>query len=89
MFGGSGSGKTFGLRVILEEIMMKKIPGIVLDPHYEMDFTEAMPGIPSNFKQDFSRRFELFEVGKDVGILFSRFTLGRTQCHHGVFRQYV
>lgn len=70
MIGGSGSGKTFGLRVILEETMTKKIPVLVLDPHFEMDFTNSTPGIPLSFKQDFSRRFETFEVGKDVGIYF-------------------
>jgi hypothetical protein len=70
MFGGSGSGKTYALRVFLEEVMTKQIPGIVLDPHYEMDFSEEMNGLPPNFKQDFSRKFELFEVGKNVGIYF-------------------
>ena len=43
VFGGSGSGKSFGLRVILEELMDLDIPTIVLDPHYEMDFGEGAP----------------------------------------------
>ncbi|WDU82706.1 helicase HerA domain-containing protein [Caloramator sp. Dgby_cultured_2] len=40
IFGGSGSGKSFGMRVILEEIMKLNIPTVVLDPHYEMDFSK-------------------------------------------------
>lgn len=43
IFGGSGSGKSFGLRVILEELLEKRIPAIVLDPHYEMDFSAKSP----------------------------------------------
>ncbi len=39
VFGGSGSGKSFGLRVVLEELMLQDIPTIVLDPHVEIDFS--------------------------------------------------
>ncbi len=34
VFGGSGSGKFFGLRVCLEELMDLNIPTIVLDPPF-------------------------------------------------------
>lgn len=44
IFGGSGSGKSFGMRVLLEELMEKNVPGVVLDPHYEMDFSQAAEG---------------------------------------------
>jgi DNA helicase HerA-like ATPase len=38
VFGGSGSGKSFGLRVIIEEFLEHRIPMLILDPHYEMSF---------------------------------------------------
>lgn len=69
IFGGSGSGKSFGLRVLLEEMMKLKIPTVVLDPHYEMDF-----GIMSDldeFKgQDFKGKFECLQVGYHIGVNF-------------------
>lgn len=64
IFGGSGSGKSFGLRVLLEELMKKKIPTIVLDPHYEMEF-----GNSSNY--DFKDKYNKFMVGRDIGVQFS------------------
>lgn len=64
IFGGSGSGKSFGLRVLLEELMKKKIPTIVLDPHYEMEFGDS-----SHY--DFKDRFKKFMVGRDIGVQFS------------------
>ena len=64
IFGGSGSGKSFGLRVLLEELMKKKIPTIVLDPHYEMEFGDS-----SHY--DFKDSFKKFMVGRDIGVQFS------------------
>ena len=64
IFGGSGSGKSFGLRVLLEELMKKKIPTIVLDPHYEMEFGDS-----SNY--DFKNKYNKFMVGRDIGVQFS------------------
>lgn len=64
IFGGSGSGKSFGLRVLLEELMKKKIPTIVLDPHYEMEFGDS-----SNY--DFKDKYNKFMVGRDIGVQFS------------------
>lgn len=64
IFGGSGSGKSFGLRVLLEELMKKKIPTIVLDPHYEMEFGES-----TNY--DFKDKYNKFMVGRDIGVQFS------------------
>ena len=69
-FGGSGSGKTFGLRVLCEEIMEKQIPGIILDPHYELSFKEDMKGI-GGYASKYSKRHEIFEIGVDVGIKFT------------------
>jgi len=68
VFGGSGSGKSFGLRVILEEIMRHRFPALVLDPHYEMDFSHMQEGMEdiSTFKGDFAK----FQIGRDVGVEF-------------------
>jgi len=74
IFGGSGSGKSFGLRVLLEELMLKRIPGVVLDPHYEMDFSTAFPGIPESQKSNFAGRYVIFTAGVDIGVDFSDLT---------------
>lgn len=66
VFGGSGSGKSFGLRVLLEEFMKKKIPGVVLDPHYEMNFSQPSPQIGQSFDNDHDR----FQIGVDIGVRF-------------------
>ena len=67
IFGGSGSGKSFGLRVILEELMKKNIPTIVLDPHYEMDFSEKSE---SKFAKTYSDKYVCMQIGLDTGIKF-------------------
>ncbi|MCK9443367.1 MAG: ATP-binding protein [Tissierellaceae bacterium] len=69
VFGGSGSGKSFGLRVVLEELMKQAIPTIVLDPHFEMDFSQGA----AYFKEpsfDFEDRFKCLQVGFHVGVKF-------------------
>lgn len=70
IFGGSGSGKSYGLRVFLEEIMIKEIPTIVFDPHYEMDFSQTASGFEDKVV-DFKSRFVTLMAGKDVGIDFT------------------
>lgn len=73
IFGGSGSGKSFGLRVLLEEIMNHKVPTIVLDPHFEMDFKE----VASYFEDkgiDYTNQFECLQVGRHVGVKFEDLT---------------
>ncbi|MDG2769724.1 DUF87 domain-containing protein, partial [Vibrio parahaemolyticus] len=62
VFGGSGSGKSFGLRVFLEELMQKGIPTIVLDPHFEMDFSDT-PEYLKEEKKDFKGSFKCLQVG--------------------------
>lgn len=69
IFGGSGSGKSFGLRVLLEELMRKEIPTLVLDPHYEMDFSERFL---EGYGEDYENSFEKFTIGKNIGIEFSK-----------------
>lgn len=68
VFGGSGSGKSFGLRVILEELMQKNIPTIILDPHYEMDFSDKFD---SQYGPDYSGDYSKFIIGKNIGIDFT------------------
>ncbi|MBV1819489.1 ATP-binding protein [Anaerosalibacter bizertensis] len=70
VFGGSGSGKSFGLRVVLEELMKLNIPTIILDPHFEMDFSESQDYMPEEEKEDFNERFKCLQVGYHVGVRF-------------------
>ena len=74
IFGGSGSGKSFGLRVLLEELMAKKIPTVVFDPHGEMEFYESYPGIPREIARDYRERYVSLKIGEEVGIRFSELT---------------
>ncbi len=69
IFGGSGSGKSFGLRVILEELMKLQLPTVVIDPHYEMDFSEK-----SEIGEDFKERFTCLTIGRHIGVRFERLT---------------
>lgn len=73
IFGGSGSGKSFGLRVMLEELMKLRIPTIVFDPHFEMDFKDSLPALKEQGYQ-YRDRFVTAQVGKEVGISFSNLT---------------
>ena len=66
VFGGSGSGKSFGLRVVLEELMEMGVPTIVMDPHYEMDFTNNS----EISEKDYSDKFKCLEIGIHTGIKF-------------------
>lgn len=69
VFGGSGSGKSFGLRVLLEELMYQRVPTIVLDPHFEMDFSELASYMPEKL-MDFESKFKCLQVGTHVGVKF-------------------
>lgn len=69
VFGGSGSGKSFGLRVILEELMNQNIPTVILDPHYEMDFSEIADYLDEK-DHDFKDKFKCLQVGTHIGVKF-------------------
>lgn len=69
IFGGSGSGKSFGLRVMLEELMKLGIPTVVFDPHFEMDFSETVPELAEH-APDFANRWVAVQIGQHVGIDF-------------------
>ena len=66
VFGGSGSGKSFGLRVVLEELMEMGVPAIVMDPHYEMDFSNNSEISDKNY----SDKFKCLKIGLHTGIKF-------------------
>ena len=66
VFGGSGSGKSFGLRVVLEELMEMGVPAIVMDPHYEMDFSNNSEISDKNYFD----KFKCLEIGLHTGIKF-------------------
>ncbi|WP_017729527.1 ATP-binding protein [Halalkalibacterium ligniniphilum] len=69
VFGGSGSGKSFGLRVMLEELMKLEIPTLVFDPHFEMSFAKKAEGqdsVPS-----YVEKYHVVQIGRDVGVDFS------------------
>ena len=73
VFGGSGSGKSFGLRVLLEELMVQGIPTIVLDPHYEMDFSEIAIN-EEHLATSFTDKFKCLQIGTHVGVKFEDLT---------------
>jgi DNA helicase HerA-like ATPase len=70
VFGGSGSGKSFGLRVMLEELMKLRIPTIVFDPHFEMDFRDQVPQLKDKCTRLHDRSI-IVQIGQNVGISFS------------------
>lgn len=76
LFGSSGSGKSFAMRVLLEELMKLGIPGLVLDPHYECRFEGLMEGLSSEFEFNYKSKYEEFIIGENVGIKFSDLNFG-------------
>lgn len=74
IFGGSGSGKSFGMRVILEELLEKQIPTLVFDPHYEMSFATSFEGMDGDRAKKYQARTEILTVGRDTGVSFEDLT---------------
>lgn len=73
IFGGSGSGKSFGLRVFLEELMKLKIPTLVFDPHFELTFGETPANCPPGYRDvKYEQRFKVMAVGQEVGVDFTQ-----------------
>ncbi|MFF2531498.1 ATP-binding protein [Brevibacillus sp. NPDC058079] len=70
-FGGTGSGKTYGLRVGCEEIMRHSIPAVAFDPHNELEFNQPTDGLAEEHMEDFSSKHEIFNIGENVGINFT------------------
>lgn len=71
IFGGSGSGKSYASRVLLEELMKVRIPAIVWDPHFEMEFKDNNSDVPNEFQKDYKRSYEVLTLGKEIGIDFT------------------
>ncbi|WP_088105953.1 ATP-binding protein [Halalkalibacter urbisdiaboli] len=69
VFGGSGSGKSFGLRVMLEELMKLSIPTLVFDPHFEMNFAASAKGVGD--VPSYRDKYMVVQIGRDVGVDFS------------------
>lgn len=76
IFGGSGSGKSFGMRVILEELMEKRIPTLIFDPHYEMSFSTPFEGMDGEKAKKYASNTEILTVGRDTGVNFEELTSG-------------
>lgn len=76
IFGGSGSGKSFCMRVILEELMKLRIPVLVLDPHFEMDFSQPCTLLEEKERKDFAGCFSCYQVGSSIGVDFTQLTKG-------------
>lgn len=68
--GGSGSGKSYALRVFCEELMEKRFSAVVIDAHNEMDFSINN----AHFKGSYVGRYKVFEIGKNIGISFEELT---------------
>lgn len=62
IFGGSGSGKSYGIRVLIEELMRLHIPTIISDPHNEMSFESD--------EKTFDDLYSIYKVGSEIGIEF-------------------
>lgn len=78
IFGGSGSGKSFSLRVILEEMAKKGYPAIVFDPHFEMVFDIVDDNVKGVYK-GIRKTVRTFTVGEDIGIDFSNLSEGEVE----------
>ena len=61
IFGGSGSGKSFALRVLLKNYATTAA-GLILDPHFELS-TEPFP-ICLHLTEDFTRRSIVLMAGR-------------------------
>lgn len=72
IFGDSGSGKSYAVRIFLEEIIQKRIPAVIFDPCYEMDFN--ILSAQGNENNIFLSSSKILKIGYNVGISFSNLT---------------
>lgn len=75
IFGGSGSGKSFLIRVLIEEIAKQNYPAIVFDPHFEMDFSLSDKKLPG-YSNKIENNIKVFNIGENIGIDFSELNYG-------------
>lgn len=78
VFGGSGSGKSFALRVLAEELMQRGLPALVFDPHFELSFEQPLVFDPLFIakKEELAGRWAVFTLGQNVSIRFENLTRG-------------
>ncbi|MGB9842800.1 MAG: ATP-binding protein [Caldisericia bacterium] len=75
IFGGSGSGKSFLIRVLIEEIAKQNYPAVVFDPHFEMDFSLSDKKLPG-YSNKIENNIKVFNIGENIGIDFSELNYG-------------
>lgn len=75
IFGGSGSGKSFLIRVLIEEIAKQNYPAVVFDPHFEMDFSLSDKSLPG-YSNKIENNIRVFNIGENIGIDFSELNYG-------------
>lgn len=78
IFGGSGSGKSFLLRVLIEEIAKQNYPAVVFDPHFEMDFSISDKNLPK-YSKKIENNIKVFNIGENIGIDFSELTYSEVE----------
>lgn len=78
IFGGSGSGKSFLIRVLIEEIAKQNYPAVVFDPHFEMDFSLCDKNLPG-FSKKIENNVKVFNIGENIGIDFSELSFGEVE----------
>jgi DNA helicase HerA-like ATPase len=78
VFGGSGSGKSFALRVLTEELMQRGLPALVFDPHFELSFEQPLVFDPLFIakKEKLAGRWAVFTLGQNVSVRFEDLTRG-------------
>lgn len=74
LFGGTGSGKTHGLRVMLEELLKGRYPVLAFDPHLELEFSKPSDSYKMTDVAALKENQIHLEVGRDVGIDFTELT---------------
>lgn len=78
IFGGSGSGKSFLIRVLIEEIAKQNYPAVVFDPHFEMDFSLCDKNLPG-YSKKIENNIKVFNIGDDIGIDFSELSFSEIE----------
>ncbi|MEW6171823.1 MAG: ATP-binding protein [Bacillota bacterium] len=72
IFGGSGSGKSFALRVLVEELVRQGLPAVVFDPHFELSFEQplVLNELFIEKKEELTGRYTVFTLGQNVSVKF-------------------
>ncbi|MEW6183777.1 MAG: ATP-binding protein [Bacillota bacterium] len=78
IFGGSGSGKSFALRVLVEELIRQGLPTVVFDPHFELSFDQplVLDELFIEKREQLAGRFTVFTLGQNVSVKFEELSRG-------------